>query len=242
MREPGILVLARPGDAAVDALRRAMPQRVHHVGPADLSRAGWRYVAGQPQAARAVAEGRVIAADNVAIVCRFECVTEADLPHIAAADRAYAAAEMNAFLLGWLAQHRAACVNPPAPLSLCGPAWHETQWVQMAARAGVPVVDVRQTVDLVPKPGPSAAVREEVDVVVIGERVIGAREQALCASARRVAAVAGMRLLGARFVLVGRRWSFAGADPCPPLDADACAALLALFQAPHPGQDRRWAS
>lgn len=121
MTERCVLVLAREGDPALARLAALAPGRVRHVRPRDLSRPGWRYVAGEPEEARAVADGEVLAAADVGgVLCRIGALVEADLPHIHPADRAYVAAEMNAFLLAWLSQFRGARGAEPVPYELWG--------------------------------------------------------------------------------------------------------------------------
>ena len=208
LRDGAVLVLARDMDPALALLRAAAPDRVRHAAPRDLSRAGWRYVAGQPDEACAVAEGQVLRAEEIGtVVCRIHSILEADLPHLRSCDRAYAAAEMTAFLMAWLTQFRGARFNAPSPPSLCGP----MQWTRLVRRAGL---------------SPSVVKPEkELQVTVVGARVFGAEDERLRRGARRLAAEAGVGLLAVRFD-AGPSGAFVEADCCPPLDAAMAAAMV----------------
>jgi hypothetical protein len=223
-----MLVIAREADAAVADLCARAPGYVRHVRPSDLSRRGWRYVAGRPDAACAVAEGEVVhSSDVAAVLCRVPAIAPADLPHIQSADRGYVAAEMQAFLLAWLAQFRGLRFNAPTPGSLCGPAWDALRWRQVAARTGLPVAQAS---------GASASAH----VTVVGAQAFGTKDPLLAAHARQLAAAAELAILGVHFVLEHDAWRFAGADPCPALGAEGAAALLRIARSRNGGQ--RWAA
>ena len=53
----------------------------------------------------------------------------ADLPHVRAADRAFVAGEMTAFLHGWLGGLDCLVLDPPTTLALSGPAGERATWV-----------------------------------------------------------------------------------------------------------------
>jgi hypothetical protein len=59
------------------------------------------------------------------------------LSWIAADDRSYAMAEVNAFLVAWLSSLTCPVLNRPTATSLCGPGWSQTHWRIAAARARV---------------------------------------------------------------------------------------------------------
>src|SRR5262245_49828372 len=144
-----VLVVASPRDAVA---RRLVERWAAHgalrLGPADLSVAGWRhYVGGPPRAgaAAAVAGGRPVETAAISgVLTRLPRVAEADLAHVVAADRAYAAAEMTAFLLSWLAALTCPVLNRPTPGCLSGPSWWPEQWAAAAARVGIPTRPMRR--------------------------------------------------------------------------------------------------
>src|SRR5262245_59736765 len=136
MAEQVIVVVASRTDApARNFVRRYAAQGVYLLTPADLSHCGWSYRVGHIEASMAVIGGqRMAARDLRGVVTRLPAVSEDDLEHIAAPDRAYVAAEMQAFLFSWLTALRCPVLNRPAPSCLAGPAWRPAQWSRAAAR------------------------------------------------------------------------------------------------------------
>ena len=100
------VVLAYRHDVAARALVerwRAAGEQAALLTCADLTRRGWRYVAGNPAASYADVGGQVLATRDIrAVITRMPAVGEVELPHVHEDDRRYAAAEMQAFLLAWL--------------------------------------------------------------------------------------------------------------------------------------------
>lgn len=221
MADARLLVLARTVDATVRTLREQAPQRLAHASIADLSRTGWRYESGRPERASARAGDRVIPAGCIAaVVCRIDGVVPADLPHVHRDDRAYVAAEMNAFLRAWLAQFTGVRFNEPTWASLAGPAWHPLQWSWIVSRAGVPV---SRSSPLSTDGADSD--RETTTATVVGEEVVGPADDTLADYASRIARAARAELLAVTFVREGE-WKFHSADPCPVLDRSSAAAML----------------
>jgi hypothetical protein len=60
-------------------------------------------------------------------------------------DRDYVTQELTAFFLSWLYSLPPPVLNRPAPHGLCGSWRHRSQWVWLAARAGLPTPSYRQT-------------------------------------------------------------------------------------------------
>jgi hypothetical protein len=162
--------------------------------PADLSVAGWDFDPSAPQAGHAVIEGKPAPASEIEGICALlPAVIEADLTHIAAGDRAYAAAEMTAFLLAWLTGLPCPKVNAPSPGCLCGPSWRTEQWVRLAASLGLPHRAATRRADLgdPARRPPDAA----TTVVVAGDRTFGTDDSAVARWATLLAQAAGTRLL-----------------------------------------------
>jgi hypothetical protein len=176
----------------------------------DLSREGWAFRLGDPRSGSAVVAGRrVLVGELRAVIIRRPAMVAEELTWIDPADRAYLAAEMNAFLVAWLTALPCPVVNRPTPRSLAGPAWGPLHWAAAAARAGV-----RWTAG---EDGPTH------DVVVCGERCFGAASPGEEAAARALARAAGVELLGARF----RAGGVCAATPTPRLDdEDVRAGVL----------------
>lgn len=109
------------------------------VAPAALSLPGWVHDPGSPAAGRLALDGETCPAGKVtAVLTALDAVWPADLPHVRAADRAFVAGEMTAFLRGWLAGLDCPVLDPPTALALSGPAGERAAWSAAAAALGVP--------------------------------------------------------------------------------------------------------
>lgn len=216
MIEPSLLLLARAGDPVIETLRPLLPRRLVHADIADLSSAGWQYVVGRPDLATACARGRVLTADHIAaVLCRISTVLPGDVQHLHVDDRAFAAAEMNAFLRAWLAQYKGVRFNEPNSTSLAGPAWHAMRWRWLAAQLGVPSVAASFFV----------VNADLLTLLVAGDRVIGTEDPMLVRYSLRIARAVRSSLLALRF-LNDAGWRFESADSCPPLDRHCAAQLI----------------
>ena len=222
-----LVILARQHDAVARALAHAWGLE-HEVGLLtcqDLSTAGWRhFVATQGDGpATAVVGGRVVDAQQLeAVLTLLPVVTEAELPHIAAADQTYVADEMNAFLVAWLSSLRCPVVNRPSARSLAGPGWRPEHWVRIAALLGAPVRHIE-----VGASGSSPGADPASVATVVGERCVGDVHHALAAQALALARVAGVDLLEVHFSGPERDAELIGANPWPDLGRpDVARALL----------------
>ena len=141
-----ILIIAEPFDAAALWLCTSLsattriPVRV--VTPSQLAyapSATHRLSSDTADVAFALADGSLIrSAELNGVVNRMSAIPQAHLARADPADRAYAAGELHAFTLGWLATLPCPVFNPPAPEALAG-AWHsEMATQQLAAIAGLP--------------------------------------------------------------------------------------------------------
>ncbi len=206
------VVLAYGHDAGARALVqhwRAAGERAALLTCADLSRPGWRYVAGVALG-EAVIDGQVIATHDIrAVISRIPAVGEAELTHVHEEDRRYAAAEMQAFLVAWLMSLECPVLNRPSPSNLGGPSWSVAQWVQRARRLGIATRPVRQRIVYTPGGSSGAECRVNanavfVDVVgdrafLVGGRSPGAAEASLAQAAIALARDAGVELLRVYF-------------------------------------------
>lgn len=190
-----LLVLANAWDPRGEALRQAWESAdARLVTPADLSQAGWSFEPSAPETACAVIDRQRVPVKDIAGICvLMPAVSESDLPHIAAADRSYVAAEMTAFLSAWLSSLPCSTVNPPAPGCLCGPNWRPERWIHLAARLELPTRMATRCAgapDPRPLPGESAQT-----VVVAAGGTFGEVDRAAAEWAARLADAAATRLL-----------------------------------------------
>src|SRR5262245_62015135 len=155
-------------------------------------------------------------------------------------DRDYVIQELTAFFLSWLSALPPPVLNRPTPQGLCGAWRHPSEWVWLAAQAGLPTPPYRQTSrdleveqhwqgHLFPPDTPVQTV-----FVVAGQTVGPPAPAPILHGCRRLAELADTELLGIELV-VGPTgaWTFASASPWPDLhrggDAllDTLAAVLA---------------
>jgi len=120
------------------------------------------------------------------VVVRRPAVAAEELAWIAQEDRQYVAAEINAFLVAWLAALRCPVLNRPTATSLSGPAWSQIQWRVAAARADVPWADPIEA-DTV------------AEVVFCGDLHCGAPSKRQVSYGTRLCAASGADLLGVQF-------------------------------------------
>jgi hypothetical protein len=154
------------------------------------------------------------------------CVFAEELAHIFAGDRAYVAAEMNAFLIAFLSKLKCPILNRPTPLCLSGPNWRLEQWVKAAASLSIPVVPVhRRITDL---HAASAALGPGAhEVTVVGGRCFGPADAGLASQARQLAKIANVDLVSFWFRPTARGAQFVAADLWPDLArAEIAEAVL----------------
>jgi hypothetical protein len=235
-----IVVLA----SARDGMARALHERWAGIGarlmtPADLSVPGWQQCPGRSVRSRIVISNEPIPASEIAgVVTRLVAVDEHELQHIATEDRAYVAAEMNAFLLAWLSELPCRVVNPPTATCLGGPGWRRAQWAHLASRLGLRVVPLRTRTALTAdatravRLSTSESIRNLTTITIAGERNVG-DPGILVTQTRRLAAASGTDFLSATFTSPGPDAAFVGATPWPNLGSPGVEdALLALLRAP----------
>ena len=195
-----LVVLARTSDSAAQKLVdcwRANGAAL--LSPQDLSVQGWRYTA-DPKLDTAVVQGRVVPVVGIeGLLSRLAGVLEEDLNQIVVADRAYVAAEMNAFLLAWLSRLPCRVLNRPTATSLCGPGMRREQWIALAGRIGIPVRPFRRRTAMTHDPTREARDPSDMVVTVLGDRCLGTVDTLRAADAKRVARAAGVELLTVYF-------------------------------------------
>jgi hypothetical protein len=142
----------------------------------------------------------------------------------ASPDREYALQEMTAFFLSWLYGLPDPVLNRPTPQGLSGRWRHASEWIWLAAQAGLPVPPYRKR-DLDAEgwtPGerplfPQGTPMQTV-LVLDGETAGAAAPAEILGGCRRLARLAGTSLLGIDFAAgPAGAWTFAGANPTPDL-------------------------
>jgi hypothetical protein len=217
-----VVVASSLSRAAHSTVRRWGADRAAVLTCEDLSVPGWRHYDASDGPATAVIGGRLIPLEEISgVVTCLPGISELELLHIIADDRAYVAAEMTAFLLAWLTALRCPVVNRPSPMSLTGPFWRREQWMSLAHRAGLRVVPVFRRVGL--RRSTEPPLPPGVSVTVIGNRTIGRAHPDMLARVRSLAEAAGVDVLTVRLTDTGPDAAFISADPTPDLATDETA-------------------
>ena len=182
-----------------------------------------------------LADGRIIT--NRAVRGVLNRLTHVPLYHLNGnPDYDYATQECSAFYMSWLYSLPEPILNRAGAQGLCGAWRHISEWVWLAARAGLPTPSYRQTSSdqldemfeirrLFPL-GTQTTTSIVVQDQVIGESLpVEFREGCV-----RLAALSETPLLGIEFAPSesGKSWIFAGATPVPDLRLGGDALLDAL--------------
>ena len=203
-----LVVLARDGDVVAERLAGICePGEVVMLRPADLACVGWCESVGDsalaPVTATALIGGRKVPRERIrGVLTRLPAIAERDVRHVARADRPYVAAEMTAFLIGWLSNLSCPVVNRPTPQCLSGPVWSPERWAVTAVDLGLRARPVRRHV-VFPPPLPADATdsvpRMTRAMTVVGDRCFGSVDAALDSGALQLARAAGVEVLSLQF-------------------------------------------
>lgn len=201
---------------------------------ADLTSPGWRVHTDDPMGSTAVVQGEIVPAAEISgVFTRLPAITDRELPMLAAEDRAYAAAEMTAFLVYWLSSLTCPVLNAPRVPSLCGPGWRSEQWTMAASRLGLRVEPRQRRIPPFGTETPDSQHRtvDRVEVTVVGDRSVGA-DGDLARQARLLAGVAGVEMLVASFSVRGPEARFVDAHCWVDVrDGEVAEAILAYLSA-----------
>ncbi|HSE59883.1 MAG TPA: hypothetical protein VLA99_14375 [Nitrospiraceae bacterium] len=218
------LVVASSWDAVSRSFaERHLERGVRLLTPRDLSRVGWNCSFGKMGASsQAVVAGRLLGDREIhGVLTRLSGVNEHELPHIAAGDRTYVAAEMNAFLLAWLTTLPCPVLNRPTPRCLSGRWWRQEEWVRAAGHLGIPILPVHRRVRLTHGRRPRAASQPGgTTVTLIRRRNLGDADPLLITQARHLAQAAGTDFLAVRFAGPSPGSAFVDATPWPDIADD----------------------
>jgi hypothetical protein len=173
-----------------------------------------------------LADGRRIDGRRVrGVLNRLVAVPDGQLSLAREEDRDYARQELYAFFLSWLACLPGRVVNRPVPQGLCGAWRHRSEWLALAAAAGLETVPFRMDGDA-PTDGFVAATR--VVPVVDGEALGEGLPASFRAGCARLAELAGAVVLGVELASGGL---VSGATPLPELRLGGERALDLLAAA-----------
>lgn len=214
-----IVIVASRYDAAARRLAHSWAaRRAVLLTPDDLTAPGWSWRFGSDEASGGDFGIGGVAYSGTqiqAVLSCLPCVTEAELPLTAEADRSYVARELQAFLLAWLANLSCPVLNRPSTTSLIGPSWRREQWLLAAREAGLNTVKLVRRAGQVAGPAPMATQRF---VTLVGSRVFDAPEPSIATGVRALARRAGVELLSLACEPGPSGWQVSHAETKVPLD------------------------
>jgi hypothetical protein len=216
-----LFIIAAENDLAALALAtRWADHGAVVVSPAALSTSGWSIDPEAPEKAMAVIDGRQMRANSVrGVLTRIPAVTEGDLGHIVAGDRAYVASEMTAFLTCWLETLPCPVLNRPTASCLNGPGWVGLRWLHAGAHLGM---RVKPTTVLDIPPAQSLGRW----VTVVNGHCVGDVHPSLMEHAARLARAGGVELLGVQFSAPDPDAKLLNASVWPDLEEPDAADLV----------------
>jgi hypothetical protein len=205
-----------------------------------------RLGAGEASVEIVLADGRTLDSRRVrGVLNRLFAPSAWHLTLLRPRDREYAAQEWAALYLSWLYALPGQVLNRATPNGLCGRWRHNSEWLRLAAQAGLTTLPLTLRWPPAPEPGgewltplvpPDAPTR--LVLVVDGQPVNVSLPPAVVEGCRRLAELAGLRLLGVELsVTQAGPWTFAGIQVCPPLKAGGAPLLDVLTCALAPGSD-----
>lgn len=203
--------------------------------PQDLCQPGWRWKPGFCSDGTFSLAGRVYRNSEIqAVITRISFVSEHEFPMISEMDRSYVAAEIQAFLLGWLSDISCLVLNCPSPNSLFGPGFSKEKWLQIASLIGLTTTNLCGSHEVQSSP-PAYENSERINVTIVGNSVFNAPNEAFSTQAKKLALYAEVSLLSIwairRFVQNDWIWTFESASPlinlgCP----EIWASVLELVE------------
>ena len=239
-------VLCNTPDPAATWIAEAMRRR--GLGPVELIPAElllqaprWDHRVGAEGASVSVTlgDGRAIQSDEIrGVLNRILYIPPAATAVAVAEDREYALQELTAFFMSWLRALPPPVIGLPTPQGLSGSWRHLSEWVQLAAAAGLPTAPYRlgsswgDGAGLEQRLAPPGA--ELRTVITIGNRAFARWAPAeLLDGCTRLARLAEADMLGVDFAVANGQPSLAGASPVPDLrlgGEPAVDHLVALFR------------
>ena len=169
-------------------------------------------------------DGRVIESQSVrGTVNRILAPATIQMTATVPEDRGYAAQEMFSFYVSWLKTLPEPILNVPTPQGLCGRWRHLSEWIGLAAQAGLQTPRYRMSSQDASGAGQHTAIPAGQMVktaVVLRDAVFGMDLPSdVAASGVRLAELAGVETLGIDFYHDNHdkksQWTFASATPMP---------------------------
>jgi hypothetical protein len=185
-----------------------------------------------------LADGRTLQCGEVrGTLNRLHTLPFEHLDRAAPGDREYARTELLALFASWLYALPPPVFNRPTPEGLAGRGRHLSEWVWLAARAGLPTLPYAESSD--PAAALAAGARPVPPftplrtVFVVAGRAVGEAPGIVLEGCLRLSDLAGTALLGIDFAATpfAGPWTFAGASPFPDLRLGGPALLDALKDA-----------
>lgn len=182
-----------------------------------------------------LADGRNIRSDTIlGVLNRLQTIPSAHL-RANPADRDYASQELFAFFMSWIYSLPRTVLNRPGSQSLSGQWRHASEWVWLAARAGLATPRYRQNscdeTDMMRSRGRITSAGTPVNtVIVVDGLVVGASAPPdVIRGCKRLSELSMTPLLGVEFTASPiEPWTFAGATLLPDLRLGGEALLDAL--------------
>jgi hypothetical protein len=142
-------------------------------------------------------------------------------------DQEYARGEWYSFLVSSLHCLGGVGANPPHGQGLSGRWRHPSEWMVLAARAGLATAACTVPAEAM---GPHLGTASRRTLIVVGDQVMGAgHDPRLAVAARRLAELSGAAILGVELDFEpDTGWRFVGATPQPDLRLGGPALLDAL--------------
>ena len=201
--------------------------------PASLSQFGWRCDWDGDRSYLVINKEIICSTQLSGVLVLLPWVWPDELTHISASERTYVAAEMTAFLSGWLSSLKCPVINQPTANCLIGPQWRLHHWLQAANKAGLDIVPKRHKVT----PGGNelisiSSVNELVTVTVVGDACLGVLEDlSIAHSITQIARIAGVTALSAYLGRIDGKLKFCGGSLLPPIDIpEAAMAMYSYFE------------
>jgi hypothetical protein len=241
------LVLCEPYDFdahwAAEGLRARRLTPLELITTHDLAGAThWvhRLGAGETIVEIALADGRTLDSRRVrGVLNRLFAPSPRHLTLLRTKDREYATQEWAALYVSWLYALPGQVINRASPNGLCGRWRNNSEWLCLAAQAGLPTVPLILRWPPPPETGgelltplvPSKTLTRLI-LMVDGRPLDCSMPPSVMEGCRRLAELTRLRLLGVELAVTqASPWTFAGVQVCPPLQAGGRSLLDALAYA-----------
>ena len=183
-----------------------------------------------------LSDGRVIEGARVrGALNRLVAIPSSRLERAVPTDREYATQELYAFFLSWVAALPGRILNPPTPQGLSGCWLERSEWLVLAAAAGLDPGSHRWSSNgnSAGSARPSELSRRRT-ILVIGDRALGPPEvpRTVVAGCGRLARALRLTILGVEFLVEeDGRWTFEEATTVPAMRRGGTRALDLLVAA-----------